>query len=103
MPANPEITLPDEFASTMQQLVAEAEKKVAPAGNSSAEESDAEMYRHFAKVAERLSGLERSFSQLAERNSSSSNEDSEVIARLERMEDQIGALCQTESHDVCQL
>jgi molecular chaperone GrpE (heat shock protein) len=100
MPANPEITLPDEFASTMQQLVAEASKSVTPQdgnGSASTNENDAAMYRHFVKVTERLGGLERSFSQLAERNSSSSGEGAELTARLERMEGQLSGLCQTES------
>ncbi len=92
MPANPEITLPDEFASTMQQLVAEAEKTVSPRNGAGLSEVDAAMFRQLGKVAERLSGLDHSFSQLAEQNSSAA-----LTARLERMEGQLATLCQTES------
>ncbi|MGZ5003958.1 MAG: nucleotide exchange factor GrpE [Chthoniobacterales bacterium] len=93
-----EITLPDEFASTMQLLVAQAEKSIAPQPETGAEATgDADMYREVAKVADRLRGLERSFSQLSERNSSSSGDESELMTRLQRMEDQLAALCQTES------
>ena len=97
MTAKSEIMAPDEFASTMQQLVAEASKTVPPRSDDSVAGNGAEI--DIARLAERLSGLESSLSQMSARVSTSipSENAPDLTAQLERMEQQLAALCQTES------
>jgi molecular chaperone GrpE (heat shock protein) len=97
MPADPETTLADEFASTMQQLVAEAER-------GGARESGAESYANasdngLAYLAERIGSLERILSTVAKKISSPVPTEAAgaVVGQLQRMEEQMAQLCQTES------
>ncbi len=98
MPADPELTLADEFASTMQQLVAEAERKGSP------RESGASSYANapdngLGHLAERIGSLEKILALVAKKVSSPAPTEAAgaVVGQLQRMEEQIAQLCQTES------
>ncbi len=96
MPADPELTLVDEFASTMQQLVAEAERKGDP------RESGADLNLHgsatdVAQLAERIASLERILSGVAKKISAPALSESAVVGQLKKMEEQMAMLSQTES------
>ncbi|MDQ6861020.1 MAG: nucleotide exchange factor GrpE [Verrucomicrobiota bacterium] len=90
MPRNPDITLPDDFASTMQQLVAEAEQTIAPRGaddeNEPAQSED--VRREFAAMNERMAALERMISNGFEKLSGNS----EVVEQLASLDAQMTAL-----------
>lgn len=95
-----EITLEDDFASTMQQLVAEAKKTVPPAPFSSQSDdrpalSD-DVRKEFAAMNERIGALERvianGFQKLA-----SETPKSDVSEQLQRLDEQIVALRNTET------
>ncbi len=98
MPAEPEITSAEEFASTMQQLAAEAERKVGP------RDSISEPYFHASDnevghLAERIGNLERILTGVAKKISSTAPSEAAeaVVGQLQRMEEQMAMLCQTES------
>jgi molecular chaperone GrpE (heat shock protein) len=102
MQAQTEISPPSEFASTMQQLVAEAEKNIGPRPTGASlpfVENGAGAQAGFAKLAERLSGLERLLSQVAEKVSVPALPEGgfDLAAQMQRMEEQMAGLCQTES------
>jgi molecular chaperone GrpE (heat shock protein) len=99
MPKTTEITLPDEFASTMQQLVAEAEKKVPARAPSEREDSSAaseEMRDELAALAERMTALERTISSGFEKIATHPTP-KESDPRLQRLEDHLVAIRQTET------
>lgn len=89
MSNNAEIKMPDEFASTMQQLVAEAEKSITPPtqarSDSGAPESQ-EVKDHFAALNERMDDLEEALSGVGD-----------LGARLRRLDEHMLALRNTES------
>jgi molecular chaperone GrpE (heat shock protein) len=94
-----EITLPDEFASTMQQLVAEAEKTIAPRASADRDDvsADSEQLREeLAAMSERMAALERTaaagFEKIA---ATSANTDSH--GQLQRLEEHLAAIRQTET------
>lgn len=96
-----EITLPDEtFASTMQQLVAEAEKAIAPQGQREGDESaisSDEFRSEFAALNERIAGLERAMSSGLEKLTSKPEDEVNLGEQLERMDEHMVALRNTET------
>lgn len=96
---NTEITLPDEFASTMQRLIAEAEKTISPPEEqNTAGVPASEMRREFAKLEQRLGGLEKAMtSGLAQLAASQPKPESELTSQLESIDEQLSTLCKTES------
>jgi molecular chaperone GrpE (heat shock protein) len=90
---NTEITLPDEFASTMQQLVAEAERSIAPTRPSLAD--DQELRGEFALLNARLDSLERACSSVGETVAASVPRD--LGAQIDKMDEHLLALRNTES------
>ena len=99
MPKTTEITLPDEFASTMQQLVAEAEKKIAPRSSSGSDESAAsEMREELVALTERMSGLERAIAAGFEKVAAPAPvQENDSATQLQRLEDHLVAIRQTET------
>src|SRR3954447_18035161 len=95
-----EITLPEDFASTMQQLVAEANKTLVPANFSTVEEDrpaqSEDVRKEFAAINERIAALEGlihgGFASLAAAASKN-----DVPAQLQRLDEQIVALRNTET------
>ncbi len=98
---NGEIKLPDEFASTMQQLVAEAEKAISPEAFASADEADVESEEIRAELVtlnERIAGLEQTVSSgLAKITPPPPSETGGLEERLQRMDEHLVALRGTES------
>lgn len=93
MPADPETSLTDEFASTMQQLVAEAEKKVSLRESSAA---GFDSGNDDGQLAERIAALERIMTGVAKKISAPALSESTVVAQLQKMEEQMEMLSQTE-------
>ncbi len=92
-----EITLPDEFASTMQQLVAEAEKTIAPArGVESLDDEGVEAREERAAINGRLTALERAITSGFEKLAGAGN-GSAVEERLQNLDEHIVALRNTET------
>ncbi len=96
-----EISLPDEFASTMQQLVAEAEKVILPRKDDEMGGKDQnEIRSSFASLNHRIAGMEQvlshNFDKLAAMTAAPSSGD-EVASQLQRMFDNIIAIRNTES------
>lgn len=92
-----EITLPDEFASTMQQLVAEAEKAIAPSRSPNGSEGDdhSEQLRSgFDGLHQRLITLERTVSSAAEQLAAAIP--ANVSSHMEMMDEHMAALRNTE-------
>ncbi|MGI9088717.1 MAG: nucleotide exchange factor GrpE [Chthoniobacterales bacterium] len=99
MPANSEITLSDEFASTMQQLVAEAEKTIAPAdfaASESARVDSQETRADFAALNARITELERALAN-GFANMTSALPAENTGEQLQRMDQHLITLCKTES------
>jgi molecular chaperone GrpE (heat shock protein) len=99
MPKPTEITLPDEFASTMQQLVAEAEKKIAPRASHGVEDgsnASEEMRDELVALTERIGALERTIVAGFEKVVVPAAE-SDAPAQLQRLEDHLVAIRQTET------
>ncbi len=98
MPTKSNIELPTEFASAMQQLVAEAEKTFPPAGDEQMNGFAAQAGEQLAAVEERLSGIEKmladKFTELA---TSATSEPSEVTSQLRKIDEHLTALRNTES------
>ncbi|MFN2507926.1 MAG: nucleotide exchange factor GrpE [Chthoniobacterales bacterium] len=97
MPRKREITLPDEFASTMQQLVAEAEKTI-PA-RTAGEDSEVgdlskEMHSLFETLNGRMAGLEQTISDALGKLASP---DHDLASQLQRMDEHFEALRNTEN------
>ena len=89
MSANRDIGLPDEFASTMQQLVAEAEKAIAPEGGAKPNAHAAaaqDLTEQFGALNERIDDVERALSS-----------EGDLASRLRRMDEHMLALRNTES------
>ena len=97
---NSEITLPDEFASTMQQLVAEAEKTIPPRGAEDFGDETAadELRSEVAALKEKMTALERTISTGFERiTSAMPSKDAGVAAQLQRMDEHMVAMRNTDS------
>jgi molecular chaperone GrpE (heat shock protein) len=94
-----EIKLADEFASTMQQLVAEAEKNISPQAFASGEEREVESEEIRAELIalnERMAGLERAISSgLAKVTAALPTENN--TEQMQRMDEHLVALRNTES------
>ncbi len=96
MPKTTEITLPDEFASTMQQLVAEAEKTIAPRSSSEGMGGENEEVRNeLEAMTERMTSLERTVSSGLEKLSADRGPD--VSGQLQSLDDHLVALRNTET------
>src|SRR4051812_668442 len=93
------IELPEEFASAMQQLVAEAAKSVPPRAQSEVDESaSSHTAEQFAALEERLAGFERSLSEgLAKLSSPAASESAGLAPQLAKIEEHLTALRNTES------
>lgn len=101
MASNAEIKLPDEFASAMQQLSAEAEKIVAPGlsdHQGDANTASAEVREGFETLNERIAALETMLSDKLEKLAEPKPIDSpEMTAQMRRMDEHLMALRNTES------
>ena len=99
MPSPAEIKLPDEFASAMQQLSAEAEKTIAPGTSDEAEQHvpPAEVRQEFAGLNERIEGLEQMLSDALEKLTAPKADSAELTAQMRRMDEHLMALRNTES------
>lgn len=101
MPANAEITLTGEFASTMQQLVAEAQKAIAPddrAHDAHGGVNPEEFRAQFVALNERMTGFEGAMSSGLENVATARGPEAARFAeQLERMNEQLAALCNTET------
>lgn len=96
--AKSEITLPDEFASTMQQLVAEAEKTVSRNGGGRNDGASAEQMRsEFATLNERIAGLEKLVTTALEKSAGSSSDGKDLASQLTRLDEHMVSLRNTES------
>ncbi len=99
MITNGEIKLPDEFASTMQQLVAEAEKNISPEALASvggAGAGSAEIHAELVALNERMAGLARAVSNgLAKVTAALPTEND--TEQMQRMDEHLVALRNTES------
>ena len=98
---NSEITLTDEFASTMQQLVAEAEKTIPAAGSarneSSADESD-EIREDVSKLNDRIGALEKQMAAGFEKITAALDPKADAVAtQLHRMDEHMVAMRNTDS------
>ncbi len=91
-----EISLPDEFTSSMQKLVAEAEKNVLPA--KAGEQAVAGVRNDLATLEERMTGLakamEAGFKKIA---AAVAAKDGDMPAQIERMDENLRSLRNTES------
>lgn len=97
-----EIKLEAEFASTMQQLVAEAEKTLAPAPGESGVGDDGQsdrMAEEMARLNERMAGLEQVISNRLDKLAATlpSRAGDEVTARLQRVEEHLVSLGNAEN------
>jgi len=99
--AKSEISLTGEFASTMQQLVAEAEK-IIPAAASSNDSGEgnpsAEIRNEVASLNERIAGLERAMADGFEKLTATLPPRTDgLAAQLERMDEHMVAMRNTDS------
>jgi molecular chaperone GrpE (heat shock protein) len=98
---NSEITLTDEFASTMQQLVAEAEKVIPPIGaarEKGGAESSEEIRSDVAKLNERMTALEKAMADGFERITAAMPPKTDALAtQLQRMDEHMVAMRNTDS------
>jgi molecular chaperone GrpE (heat shock protein) len=96
-----ELTLSDEFASTMQQLVAEAEKTVPFKKNGVIfEDSDSavEMRAGFALLSARMASLERAIADgFDRRNAAEAPQSAEMQTQLKKIDEHMTAIRSTES------
>ena len=94
-----EISLADEFATTMQQLVAEAEKAIpAEIEGGNGEVQSYEIRSEFAGINDRLAELERAMSNGLEKLAAAlPSKASDVALQLERVDANLIALRNTES------
>ncbi|CAN5197079.1 hypothetical protein BH20VER2_BH20VER2_14550 [soil metagenome] len=96
-----EIKPPDEFTSTMQQLVAEAEKTIASSrsnGRNGDSDSGEEMRAGFALLHARMEALERLLMNNAEAAATAEETETDgVKARLQKIDEHMMALRSTES------
>lgn len=92
------IELPAEFASAMQQLVAEAEKTLPPEGDEPVNGLTARAVEQLPGVEERLSRIEQMLAALgAQLTTPPSAERSDVTSQLRQIEGHLTALRNTES------
>ncbi len=99
MRANGEIKLPDEFTSTMQQLVAEAEKAIptaTPNGGNVPPDASEEMRVGFALLSARIAGVERLLAEGSDQTRAAAAEP-ELKSRLQKIDEHMMALRSTES------
>ena len=99
MPAQSEMSMPNEFASTMQKLVAEAEKApIAPVPDLSRSNngSNEAMLRGFTALSERMARMELLLSNGLEKIATASKDD-ELVSQFERIDEHMSALRTTES------
>src|SRR5438270_8683632 len=100
MPRATEITLQDDFASTMQQLVAEAKKTVLPVPFSAHSDDrpaqSEDVRKEFALMNERIAALERVIANGFERLATDTPKN-DVSEQLQRLDEQIVALRNTET------
>ena len=96
-----DITLTDEFASTMQQLVAEAEKVIPPSGGEDAlndADQSTKIRNEVATLNERIAGLERTIASGFERVTAAiPPKDIAVATQLQRMDEHMVAMRNTDS------
>ena len=96
-----EITLTDEFASTMQQLVAEAEKIIPPtstARDASAPDSSDEIRNEVATLNERIAAMEKAMSVGFEQIAVAMPPKTDPLAaQLQRMDEHMVAMRNTDS------
>lgn len=101
MPADPKIVISDEFASVMQQLSAEAARAVGCADDDADTESagSAAVLRELSAIADRLSAMEGTLKDAVtpEAMDTAEPDTGEMSVRLQRMEDHLTALRNTES------
>ncbi|MFL6570036.1 MAG: nucleotide exchange factor GrpE [Chthoniobacterales bacterium] len=95
-----EIAVEDDFASTMQQLVAEAKKTVVPAEFSAQTEDrpaqSEDVRKEFAAINARIAGLEQVIASGFEKLATATPK-SDVSEQLQRLDEQIVALRNTET------
>ena len=98
------IELPNEFASAMQQLSAEAAKAIAPELLNGADDDAlpaAEIREEFAALNDRMAGMEKMLAEglekLTSAASAGSQADAQLPAQLKKMDDHLAALRNTES------
>jgi molecular chaperone GrpE (heat shock protein) len=98
---NGEITLTDEFASTMQQLVAEAEKVIAPKSSSREIEggdSSDDIRNEVASLGERMTAMEKAMAAGFERITAALPPKTDPLAaQLQRMDEHMVAMRNTDS------
>src|SRR3712207_4280726 len=96
-----EITLTDEFASTMQQLVAEAEKIIpAPAASRAmaGDDPSGEIRSEVASVNERIAAMEKAMTAGFERITAAMPPKTDALAtQLQRMDEHMIAMRNTDS------
>lgn len=98
MPVTTEIKLPDEFASTMQQLVAEAEKATPPRTDFATHADSDAIRRELVALNQRLAGLEQALANSSDKNAPTVlSGEAEIISQLQRMDQHMIALRNTES------
>jgi molecular chaperone GrpE (heat shock protein) len=98
---NSEITLTDEFASTMQQLVAEAEKVIPPKSTSrevGADDSSDDIRNEVAGLTERMAAMEKAMAAGFERiTAAMPPKNDPLAAQLQRMDEHMVAMRNTDS------
>jgi len=94
-----EVSLPDEFASTMQQLVAEAEKNTFPDfRDESGDGSSGEMRGEFSTLNQRITELEKTMvARLEKLAAALPPKDNAITGQLARVDENLQALRDTES------
>lgn len=93
-----EIPLTDEFAATMQQLVAEAEEASPRIDGGGPSVQSEERHGGFAAINDRITGLERAMSASLEKlGAALPSNDSNLAQQLQRVDENLVALRNTES------
>ena len=96
-----EITLTDEFASTMQQLVAEAEKVIPPSSSScdaGAGDSKDDIRNEVASLNERMAAMEKAMAAGFDRITAALPSNTDPVAtQLQRMDEHMVAMRNTDS------
>ncbi len=91
------IELPEEFASAMQQLVAEAEKTFPPSDADHDSDFAAQTGEQLAAVEGRLVAIEQMLAEKFTQLTATPSEGSEVTSQLRKIDDHLTALRNTES------
>jgi molecular chaperone GrpE (heat shock protein) len=99
--AKSEITLTDEFASTMQQLVAEAEKVIPPSSSSREGgdvDSSEDLRNEIASLGERMAAMEKAVADGFDRLAAATPSKSDAVAtQLQRLDEHMVAMRNTDS------